>query len=123
MQGLSDFRVAQYVDAVVCSGDTGFVKPHPSTFSLVASQLDVAAGEVAMVGDSAALDMHGARAVGMRTVWKLNGRYHLPACGDADFVIHDLGEILALPIIPPRARTVAATESLTPHVDGNEDRY
>ena len=123
LPGLRDFGIAPYVDAVVCSGDTGFVKPHPSTFELVLDRLGVSASEAVMVGDTAPADMRGAKSVGMRTVWKLNGRYGLPPCSDADFTIHDLAELLALPVIPGRARQVMATESRTPHHDNNEDRY
>ena len=123
LPGLRDFGIAPYVDAVVCSGDTGYVKPHPSTFELVLERLGVPARDAVMVGDSAAADICGVKAVGMRTAWKLNGRYDQPPCADADFTIHDLTELLALPIIPGRARQVMATESLTPHDDNNEDRY
>ena len=123
LPGLRDLGLAPYVDAVVCSGDTGYVKPHPSTFELVLDRLGVAAGETAMVGDLRDADMRGAKAVGMRTVWKLNGRYGLPPCPDADYAIHDLAELLSLPVIPRRARQRVVAESLTPHDDNNEDRY
>lgn len=123
LPGLHDFGIASYVDAVVCSGDTGYVKPHPSTFELVLDRLGVAAHEAVMVGDTAAIDMHGAKGVGMRTVWKLNGRYDLPPCDDADYTIHDLAELLSLPILPRRSLPVVSAESLTPHEDANEDRY
>ena len=59
----------------------------------------------------------------MTTVWKLNGRYDLPSCADADFVIHDLAELLALPIFGGVGASVASAESLTPHDDGNAERY
>ena len=123
LPGLRDAGIAPYVDDVVCSGDTGFVKPHPSTFELVLERLGVPAGAAVMVGDSAEGDMAGAKAVGMRTVWKLNGRYDLPPCADADFAIHDLGELLLLPVMPRPARSLVTTESLSPHEDGNEGRY
>ncbi len=123
LPGLRDFRIARYVDAVVCSGDTGFIKPHPSTFELVMERLGVSAHESVMVGDTAAIDMRGAKAVGMHTVWKLNGRYDLPPCADADYTIHNLAELLSLPIMPRRASVAAPAESLTPHEDDNEDRY
>lgn len=122
LPGLRDFGIAPYVDAVVCSGDTGFVKPHRSTFELVLERLGVAAGEAVMVGDLAEADMHGAKAVGMRTVWKLNGRYDLPSCSDADEAIHDLAELSSLPMISGRPPP-AQVESLTPHEDENEHRY
>jgi len=121
MTDLGDMGLAPYVDASVASGEVGFLKPHPATFERVLADLDVAPGEAAMVGDSAEADVYGARSIGMRTVWKLNGRYGLPACPDADHAIHELGELLTLPFFG--AGRAGAAESLTPHEDGNEDRY
>jgi len=121
MADLDDMGIAPYVDAAVSSGETGYLKPHPSTFEAVIADLSIAPREEVMVGDSAEADMRGAKAVGMRTVLKLNGRYGLPACVDADYAIHDLGELLALPLFGWRA--LPAVESLAPHEDGNEDRY
>ena len=86
-------------------------------------RLGVAPVDAVMVGDLRDADMRGAKAVGMRTVWKLNGRYDLPPCPDADYAIHDLAELLSLPIIPHRARHSGVSERLTPHDDVNEDRY
>ncbi len=120
---LEDYGLAPYVDAVACSGDTGYVKPHPSTFRLILERLAVPASEAVIVGDSCAADVAGARAVGMRAVLKLNGRYDVPSCPEADHIIHDLGELLDLPLLPPRLRPAATTESLTPHEDRNEERY
>jgi HAD superfamily hydrolase (TIGR01549 family) len=122
LPGLRDMGIAPYVDAVVCSGDTGYTKPHRSTFDLILSKLAVAPHEAVMVGDLAVADMRGARAVGMRTVWKLNGRYDLSPCPDADHQIHNLSELLALPLLSDPVRVVGA-ESLTPHDDNNADRY
>lgn len=117
---LAETRLAGYFGAVVASGETGHAKPHPSTFQLALSKLDVPAHAAVMVGDSCANDMEGAKALGMQTVLKLNGRYDAPACGAADYTIHDLAELLALPLFG-EARAVA--ESLTPHEDANADRY
>jgi putative hydrolase of the HAD superfamily len=123
LPGLHDMGIAPYVDAVVCSGDTGYCKPHRSTFELMLAKLNVAPGDAVMVGDTAEGDMAGAKAVGMRTVWKLNGRYDLPACAEADFAIHDLAELLVLPLFGRHPRAAVSTESLTPHEDGNAGRY
>lgn len=108
-----------YIDAVACSGDTGWVKPHPSAFERVLSMLGVRAGEAVMVGDSCEDDIAGARALGMRAVWKLNGRYDAPPCGDADFAIHDLAELLHLPMFGEPL----VIESAWPHDDENADRW
>lgn len=123
MTGLHDMGIGEYVDAVACSGDTGYCKPHRSTFELVLTKLGVAPREAMMVGDGAAIDMRGGKAAGMTTVWKLNGRYDLPACSDADYQIHDLAELLALPVLDLGERRAVAAESLTPHEDGNAERY
>jgi HAD superfamily hydrolase (TIGR01549 family) len=122
---LRDLGLVPYIDldAVVCSGDTGFVKPHQSTFALVLRRLGVAAGAAVMVGDDAVGDMRGGREAGMRTVWKLNGRHELPRCADADFEIHDLAELLTLPLFERPLRASASIESLTPHEDANAERY
>lgn len=122
--GLRDIGLAPYVDVAVCSGDTGYVKPHPSTFDLVLDRLGIDPIDVVMVGDLPHNDMAGAKAVGMHTVWKLNGRYDVDPCPDADYTIHDLGELLALPPFgSPHHAAAFATESLTPHDDENEQRY
>jgi HAD superfamily hydrolase (TIGR01509 family) len=123
LPGLLDMGIGEYVDAVACSGDTGYCKPHHSTFDLVLAKLGVAPGEAVMVGDGAAIDMRGGRAVGMTTVWKLNGRYDLPPCPEADYEIHDLAELLALPVLGLDAGRAVTAESLTPHEDGNAERY
>jgi HAD superfamily hydrolase (TIGR01509 family) len=119
---LSHFGLDRYIDAVVCSGDTGFVKPHPSSFELVLHKLGVPAERAVMVGDSCERDCAGAKALGMTTVLKLNGRYDAPACDSADFAIHDLSELMTLPIFGVTRHPVAA-ESPTPHEDNNADRY
>jgi HAD superfamily hydrolase (TIGR01509 family) len=121
MADLADMGIAPYVDAGVCSGETGYLKPHPSTFEHVIADLRVEADEAVMVGDSVEADLRGAKGVGMKTVWKLNGRYGLDPAPEADYAIHDLCELLTLPWFAPGVVTVA--ESPTPHEDANEDRY
>lgn len=109
-------------DVVVCSGDTGFVKPHPSTFERVIADLGADPSRMMMVGDSCERDCSPAKVLGMTTVLKLNGNYDAHPCEDADYTIHDLGEILTLPVFGV-ARHPMAAESPTPHDDGNADRY
>jgi HAD superfamily hydrolase (TIGR01509 family) len=121
MADLEDMGIAPHVDAAVCSGELGYVKPHRSTFDRIIHDLGVLPEQAVMIGDSPEADMRGAKALGMRTVLKLNGRYGRPPCADADREIHDLGELLALPLFGG-GRT-ALVESATPHEDGNEDRY
>ncbi len=53
------------VDGMVSSGSFGRVKPHESIFLAALDQLDVQPEAAAMVGDSPADDIEGARALGM----------------------------------------------------------
>jgi putative hydrolase of the HAD superfamily len=46
----------------------GRIKPHRSIFEAALSALDAAPDEAAMVGDSYADDIEGARALGMRAI-------------------------------------------------------
>ena len=54
------------VDAWISSSVHGKVKPSPTIFRAVLEMLEVEAEEAAMVGDSPADDVDGARALGMR---------------------------------------------------------
>ena len=56
------------VDACVGSRDHGRVKPHRSIFEAALAALDATPPEAAMVGDSLADDIEGARALGMRAI-------------------------------------------------------
>jgi HAD superfamily hydrolase (TIGR01549 family) len=56
------------VDAMVGSKAHGRIKPHPAIFESALSTLGVTAEETAMVGDSYADDIEGARALGIRGV-------------------------------------------------------
>lgn len=56
------------VDVAVGSKTHGYVKPHRSIFETALDLLGVTPGEAAMVGDSLADDIAGARALGMRAI-------------------------------------------------------
>jgi HAD superfamily hydrolase (TIGR01549 family) len=56
------------VDVCVGSMSHGRVKPHRSIFEAALAALDAAPSEAAMVGDSVADDIAGARALGMRAI-------------------------------------------------------
>jgi len=64
------------VDAWLASGSHGKVKPSPTIFRAVLDLLEVEAEVAAMVGDSLADDIEGARALGMRAfLLDREGRY------------------------------------------------
>ena len=56
------------IDAGISSFHHGRTKPHPSIFRAVLDLLEVEPGEAAMVGDTIADDVEGARAIGMHAV-------------------------------------------------------
>ncbi|HEX5583572.1 HAD-IA family hydrolase [Gaiella sp.] len=56
------------VDVCVASMSHGRVKPHHSIFQAALAALDAEPAEAAMVGDSYADDIEGARALGMRAI-------------------------------------------------------
>jgi HAD superfamily hydrolase (TIGR01662 family) len=77
------------VDAAISSGSHGRVKPHRSIFEAVLARLEVEPEAAAMVGDSPADDIDGARALGMRAfLVDREGRFR---DGDA------IPDLLALP--------------------------
>jgi putative hydrolase of the HAD superfamily len=67
---LDEFARHHGLDVDVCIGSMrhGHVKPHRSIFEAALVALDAAPSEAAMVGDSYADDIEGARALGMRAI-------------------------------------------------------
>ena len=110
-------------EAFVTSADVMHPKPHPASFQRALDALGVDAGEAIFVGDDPHADVRGAKALGMSTVWKLNGRYEVPPAQDADYTIHDLWELFTLGVLPQQAEAELPLESLTPHEDDNAGRY
>lgn len=66
---LDYFGVEDYFDAIVCSSEVGYRKPHRLIFEAMLSMAEVSPGESAMVGDSLEHDIAGAASLGMKTVW------------------------------------------------------
>ena len=67
---LDEFARHHSLDVDVCVGSLrhGRVKPHRSIFDAALAALEVVASDAAMVGDSYADDIEGARALGMRAI-------------------------------------------------------
>ena len=67
---LDEFARHHSLDVDVCIGSLrhGRVKPHRSIFEAALDALDAGPSEAAMVGDSFADDIEGARALGMRAI-------------------------------------------------------
>jgi HAD superfamily hydrolase (TIGR01549 family) len=84
------------VDAKLASGAHGRVKPHRSIFDAVLAELDVPPERAAMVGDSPADDIAGARALGMRAFLLDREGLH-PEWEDALPTLYALPAALGLP--------------------------
>jgi len=87
----SHFELREFISAAVSSADHGAMKPHPSIFRAALEQLNVAASDAVMVGDSLRQDVEGALGIGMRAVWLHRG----DAAGPRAVDLHDR----AIPII------------------------
>lgn len=66
-------RLADYLNIELYSSELDYQKPDPRPFLEVLRRLDIAdPAQAVMVGDRLREDIHGARAVGMLAVWKVN---------------------------------------------------
>lgn len=91
----SHFELDGLISAAVSSSDHGFMKPHPEIFRAALDLMRVPAAEAAMVGDSLAHDVAGARGVGMRGI--LLARGEVPPGMDPDIeVIRSLDELVRI---------------------------
>ncbi len=89
--------ISPLLSVIVDSEQVGCSKPDPRIFATALDALGVAAADATFIGDSAARDMAGARALGMRHIW-LTGT-PAPAAGPCcpgDAMIHSLAEAEAL---------------------------
>ena len=89
------FALDGMISAVVSSSTHGFMKPHPSIFRAALAQLDVAAGDAMMVGDSLVHDVLGARRAGLHAVLLARGTTPPDVPKDIT-VIRSLAELPAL---------------------------
>jgi HAD superfamily hydrolase (TIGR01549 family) len=96
---LESCGLGRMFDSVTVSSDTGWLKPHPEIFYAALGALGSAPDETVMVGDSIRDDIGGAKRIGMRAVWKRNGRRHVrpsDAVMPPDAAIDDLWELRRL---------------------------
>lgn len=69
---LAAHGLGDLLDELVYTSDLPHSKPHPSVFAEVASRLDVDPASCVMIGDRQIDDVAGAKAVGMRGIWRRN---------------------------------------------------
>lgn len=89
----ADLRLDDCFDAYVTSLDTGFCKPHPAMFQRALALIGISAHEAAMVGNSPERDIAGAKALGIRTIWKRPRDLSASCEPPPDVEITHLGEL------------------------------
>jgi putative hydrolase of the HAD superfamily len=93
---LDRFALWPYFPSVLIEGAFGVGKPDPRVFLHVLHELHVAPADAWMVGDSLSLDIAGAHAVGLTTLWHDHRATGLPADTPTrpDRIIHHIAELL-----------------------------
>lgn len=86
---LNKFNLNHTFDAVIISGQIGWVKPSPKIFQTALRKLESKAKQTIFVGDDPDTDIKGARNAGMKTVLLSSEN----TCKDADRTITHLSEL------------------------------
>jgi putative hydrolase of the HAD superfamily len=92
---LENMELAGYWDAVVCSEQSGRLKPDPVPFLELARRMEKRPEEILYVGNSVSYDVKGARGAGMKTALIRRWKKRRAAAGGsgADFVFHDYRQL------------------------------
>jgi putative hydrolase of the HAD superfamily len=95
---LAEAKIADLVAVVVDSSRLGYFKPDSRIFEAALDNLEIAAVDTVMVGDSLDKDCAPARRLGMRTVWLQHGATSAQEQPStlADYTIHQLEEVETL---------------------------
>ena len=81
------------LDELIYTSDLPHSKPHPSVFAEIARRLDVPAAECAMIGDRQIDDVSGAKAAGMRGIWRRNDAGFPTSGVTPDAIVDQLSEL------------------------------
>jgi putative hydrolase of the HAD superfamily len=93
---LAAHGLGDLLDELVYTSDLECSKPHPSVFREIASRLGVPPESCVMIGDRQIDDVMGARAVGMRGVWRRNDSGFPTSDVVPDAIVETLAELPAL---------------------------
>jgi putative hydrolase of the HAD superfamily len=93
---LAAHGLADMLDELVYTSDLPHSKPHPSVFREIASRLRVAPEACVMIGDRQIDDVEGARAVGMRAIWRRNDSGFPTSDVTPDAIVDALRELPSL---------------------------
>ena len=81
-------------DAILISDAEGISKPDRQIFQRALDRLSASPARAVFVGDHPEIDVAGARAAGMRAIWRRDPTVSREV--EADAVIEDIGELLAV---------------------------
>ena len=87
---LENLGIAEGWDAVLCSEETGAIKPALRPFACLAEELRCESGEILYVGNSYRYDVLGAKRAGMKTALLAGGGKQ---GGDADFTFRNYRQL------------------------------
>jgi len=91
--------LADLLDELVYTSDQPHSKPHPSVFREIAGRLGVEPSACVMIGDRQIDDVEGAKAAGMRGIWRRNDSGFPTSGVQPDAIVDRLSEL------PPLLRT------------------
>ena len=86
-------------DAILISAAEGISKPDPDIFRRALERLHADNDRSVFVGDHPEVDIEGARAVGMRAVWRRDPTISRPI--EADAIVDQIGDLIALLSLEP----------------------
>ena len=98
---LNEYGIAQYMECIVMSSETGIRKPDPRIFEIAARQMNVTAEQTGYVGDTISRDVLGARNAKLGLVVRIknpsiahrDAAFRGPDAPEADYVIDELYEL------------------------------
>lgn len=90
---LAAHGLGDLLDELVYTSDLPHSKPHPAVFGEVAARLAVRPAACVMIGDRQIDDMAGAKAVGMRGIWRRNASGFPTSDVVPDAVVDRLSEL------------------------------
>ncbi len=93
MDNILALGIENYFETILISEKEGIKKPDPRIFMKALQQLNVCGNESIFVGDHPENDVRASKDVGMVGVWKRDSQW---VDVEADFIVHDLIEILEL---------------------------
>ncbi len=85
-----------FFEFAIYSSNTPFRKPHPSIFNLAIESLNLEPAEILFVGDNFALDVLGAKDVGMKSAWVNRDRKNMPSDALPDYELHSLEDLFRI---------------------------